>query len=236
MLTIRRAGERGHTSLGWLESHHTFSFGEYHDERYSGFRSLRVLNDDVIAAGKGFGAHGHRDMEIVSYVLSGTLAHRDSTGEGHVLGPNEAQLMTAGSGVIHSEFNASASDVVHFLQIWIEPAVADLPPDYHQIACPTPEKQGQLRLIAGPREAANGRALALHQDARIYAAVLTASDRVTYEVPQGRAMWLHCATGQITVNDRSLTAGDGAAITDESAVVVNGAASRPSELLLFDLA
>jgi redox-sensitive bicupin YhaK (pirin superfamily) len=236
MLTIRRAGERGHTSLGWLESYHTFSFGEYRDERYSGFRSLRVLNDDVIAPGKGFGAHGHRDMEILSYILSGTLAHRDSTGDGHVLGPDEAQVMTAGSGVIHSEFNASASDAVHFLQIWIEPAVTDLPPGYRQITCASSEKQGKLRLIAGPMEAADDGALAVHQDARIYAAVLTSSDRVTHEVASGRAVWLHCATGQVAVNDLSLVAGDGVAMTGEPSLVVNGVAHGASELLLFDLA
>jgi redox-sensitive bicupin YhaK (pirin superfamily) len=236
MLTIRRAGERGHTSLGWLESYHTFSFGEYRDERYSGFRSLRVLNDDVIAPGKGFGAHGHRDMEILSYILSGTLAHRDSTGDGHVLGPDEAQVMTAGSGVIHSEFNASASDAVHFLQIWIEPAVTDLPPGYRQITCASSEKQGKLRLVAGPKEVADDGALAVHQDARIYAAVLTPSDQVTHEVAPGRAVWLHCATGQVAVNDLPLMAGDGVAVTGESSLVMSGVGHGASELLLFDLA
>jgi redox-sensitive bicupin YhaK (pirin superfamily) len=236
MLTIRRAAERGHTALGWLDSYHTFSFGGYQDARYSGFRTLRVLNDDRIAPGKGFGAHGHRDMEILSYVLSGALAHRDSTGDGHVLGPNEVQVMSAGSGVIHSEFNASESDEVHFLQIWIDPAVADLPPAYHQIGYDFSDKRGKLRLVAGPKEAADGHALMIHQDARIYAAVVESADRLTCELAPGRSAWVHCATGQITVNDLPLGAGDGVAVTGESVLGVKGAGSGASEFLLFDLA
>jgi len=235
MLTLRRAGERGHTVLDWLDSYHTFSFGAYHDPQYSGFRSLRVINDDRLAPGKGFGAHGHRDMEILSYVLSGTLAHRDSTGEGHLLGANEVQVMTAGSGVIHSEFNASESDSAHFLQIWIEPAVMDLPPAYHQISCALSEKQGRLCLIAGPKEAADGRVLALNQDARMYAAVVDPGGILTYELDSGRAAWLHCATGQLAVNDLLLAAGDGVAVTAESSLVMRGHGSRASEFLLFDL-
>ena len=234
MVTIRRAGERGHTALGWLDSFHTFSFGEYRDPRYSGFRSLRVLNDDRIAPGKGFGAHGHRDMEILSYVLSGALAHRDSTGDGHVLGPNDVQLMTAGTGVIHSEFNASDSDEVHFLQIWVDPAVTDLPPAYHQVTCARSEKRGTLRLIAGPQDAAGGRTLALHQDARIYAAVLDAAQGLSYEVPSEHSAWLHCATGQLAVNDVCLAAGDGLAVIGESPLVLRGAGTSASELLLFE--
>ena len=152
MLTLRKAEERGHTDLGWLNSYHTFSFGGYHDPRHMGFRALRVLNDDRVAAGKGFGAHGHRDMEILSYVLEGGLAHKDSMGEQHVLGPNEVQAMSAGSGVIHSEFNASATSPTHFLQIWIVPAVEDLKPSYQQFAYPSSDKRGALRLIAGPDE------------------------------------------------------------------------------------
>jgi quercetin 2,3-dioxygenase len=235
VLMLRRAGERGHTALAWLDSYHTFSFGEYRDARYSGFRSLRVLNDDRLAPGGGFGAHGHRDMEILSYVLSGALEHRDSTGEGHRLGPNDVQMMTAGSGVIHSEFNASESADAHFLQIWIEPSVMDLPPSYHQIVCAPSEKQSQLRMIAGPKEAANGHALALHQDARIYAAVLDPADTLRYELTPGRGAWLHCATGQLAVNGLALTAGDGVAVTSESALVMRGNRSGASEFLLFDL-
>jgi redox-sensitive bicupin YhaK (pirin superfamily) len=236
MMTIRRAGERGHTALGWLDSYHTFSFGEYRDARYSGFRSLRVLNDDRIAPGKGFGAHGHRDMEIISYVLSGALAHRDSTAEGHVVAANDVQLMTAGDGVIHSEFNASQTDTVHFLQIWIEPAVADLPPAYHQITCSPSEKRGRLRLVAGPKDAVDGAALGLHQDARVYASVVDQGDRVSCELAPGRGAWLQCATGKIAVNDLELVAGDGVAVSDEPSLVVMSAGNGPSEFLLFDLA
>jgi len=233
MLTVRRAGERGHTALAWLDSYHTFSFGEYRDPRYSGFRSLRVLNDDRIAPAGGFGAHGHRDMDILSYVLSGALTHRDSTGERHVLGPNEVQLMTAGSGVIHSEFNASERDEVHFLQIWIEPAVADLPPAYDQVTCAPSEKRGALRLIAGPNGAAG--ALTLHQDARIYASVLDGAEGVNYDLQAGRGVWLHCATGQLSINGLSLAAGDAVAVTDES-LLIKGEGRGESEFLLFDLA
>lgn len=236
MLTIRPAGERGHTALDWLDSRHTFSFGGYQDERYSGFRSLKVINDDHLAPGKGFGAHGHRDMEIITYVLTGALAHRDSTGDGERLGPNEAQLMTAGSGVIHSEFNASEVDPVHLLQIWIAPAVSDLSPGYRQIAFAPSDKQGKLRLIAGPMDAVDDGTLAIHQDARFYAATLAATDRVRHELRPGRGAWLHCATGRVTVNDLPLAAGDGVAVTHESSLVIQGAADGESELLLFDLA
>jgi redox-sensitive bicupin YhaK (pirin superfamily) len=237
VLTIRPAGERGHTTLDWLDSYHTFSFGGYQDERFSGFRALRVLNDDRLAPATGFGAHGHRDMEILTYVLSGAVAHRDSTGTGERLGANEAQLMTAGSGVIHSEFNASAADPAHFLQIWIVPAVADLPPAYQQITFLPSETRGRLRLIAGPADGiGNGSALAIHQDARIYAAALDGAERVTYELTPGRGAWLHCATGRIIVNDLPMTAGDGVAIVSETALVIAGADSAVSELLLFDLA
>jgi redox-sensitive bicupin YhaK (pirin superfamily) len=234
MLTARRAGERGHTALAWLDSYHTFSFGEYHDPRYSGFRSLRVLNDDRIAPAQGFGAHGHRDMDIISYVLTGALTHRDSTGERHVLGPNEAQVMTAGTGVIHSEFNASERDEVHFLQIWMEPNAADLPPAYDQITCAPSEKRGVLRLIAGP-DGAPG-ALTLHQDASIYATILDWDKGVKHDLKAGRAVWLHCATGQVSINGLSLAAGDAVAATDESSLVIRGEGRGESEFLLFDLA
>jgi len=236
VLTVRRADERGHTALNWLDSYHTFSFGEYQDPRYAGFRSLRVLNDDRIAPGKGFGAHGHRDMEILSYVLDGSLAHRDSTGNGHVVGADDVQLMTAGNGVIHSEFNASPTNEVHFLQIWIEPDAEDLPPAYHQITCPTHEKRGKLRLIAAPKNGAHDGALTLHQDARIFATVLVPGERVSYELAPDRGAWLQCATGQLTVGDVLLHAGDGVAITGESPLVMTGAGRGPTDFLLFDLA
>lgn len=233
---MRRAGERGHTALDWLDSYHTFSFGSYQDERHSGFRSLRVLNDDRLAPGGGFGAHGHRDMEILTYVLAGALAHRDSTGDGERLGPNEAQLMTAGTGVIHSEFNASEVEPAHFLQVWIAPAVADLHPAYHQIAFAPSEKRGKLLLIAGPTDASTSHALTIHQDARVYAAALDAAARVTHELAPGRGAWVHCATGRIAVNGLSLAAGDSLAVTDESTLSIRGTVGGASELLLFDLA
>jgi redox-sensitive bicupin YhaK (pirin superfamily) len=235
VLTIRRAGDRGHTCLDWLDSYHTFSFGQYEDPRYGGFRALRVLNEDRIAPGRGFGAHGHRDMEILSYVLSGGLAHRDSSGDGEVLGPNHVQLMTAGSGVIHSEFNASPSRDVHFLQIWIEPAVTDLQPGYQQVAVPAEETRGALRLIAGPKDATTGSALSLHQDARIYAASLGPGDRVSHDLAQGRGAWVQCATGELVLNGELLRSGDGAAVTDESSLEMVGPGGT-SEFLLFDLA
>src|SRR6185503_15241755 len=169
MLTLRKAQDRGHTDLGWLNSYHTFSFGGYHDPKHMGFRALRVLNDDRVAAGKGFGAHGHRDMEILSYVIDGGLAHKDSMGEQHILGPNEVQAMTAGTGVIHSEFNGSQTEPVHFLQIWIVPAQQDLSPAYQQFAYDPQEKRGRLRLMAAPDRDANSGAAVIHQDARMYA-------------------------------------------------------------------
>src|SRR5688572_289741 len=180
MLTLRKAHERGHTNLGWLSSYHTFSFGGYNDPNHMGFRALRVLNDDRVAPGKGFGAHGHRDMEILSYVLEGGLAHKDSMGGEHTLGPNEVQAMSAGTGVIHSEFNASATEPTHFLQIWIVPARKDVPPSYQQVAYPASEKRGTLRLMAGPDRQTTPPAVFINQDARMYAAVLGANEAIAY--------------------------------------------------------
>jgi len=236
MLTLRKAEDRGHTDLGWLNSYHTFSFGNYHDAKHMGFRALRVLNDDRVAAGKGFGAHGHRDMEILSYVLEGALAHKDSMGEQHVLGPNEVQAMSAGSGVIHSEFNASATAPTHFLQIWIVPAVQDLEPSYQQFAYSSAEKRGALRLIAGPERTSTPPAAFINQDARMYAAVLGARDSIEYSIRPGRHAWVHCATGAIEVNGVALEEGDGLAVSDESALLFRGANGGDSEMLLFDLA
>ena len=236
MLTLRKAADRGHTNLGWLDSYHTFSFGSYHDPQHMGFRALRVLNDDRVAAGKGFGAHGHRDMEILSYVLEGGLAHKDSMGEQHVLGPNEVQAMSAGSGVIHSEFNASATSPTHFLQIWIVPSDEDLKPSYQQFAYPPSEKRGRLRLIAGPDRMANPPAALINQDARMFAAVLGPGDSIDYALRAGRHAWVQCATGSIDVNGFGLAEGDGLAASDESALRFRGANGGDSELLLFDLA
>jgi redox-sensitive bicupin YhaK (pirin superfamily) len=236
MLTLRKAEDRGHTDLGWLNSYHTFSFGGYHDPSHMGFRALRVLNDDRVAAGKGFGAHGHRDMEILSYVLEGGLAHKDSMGEQHVLGPDEVQAMSAGTGVIHSEFNASTTSPTHFLQIWIIPAVEDLKPSYQQFAYPSAEKRGVLRLIAGPDRSHTPPAAHINQDARMYAAVLPPGVSVDYSIPPARYSWVHCATGAIDVNGVALKEGDGLAVSNELTLTLRGAHAGHAELLLFDLA
>jgi redox-sensitive bicupin YhaK (pirin superfamily) len=239
MIILRKADERGHSDLGWLNSYHTFSFGGYSDPQHMGFRSLRVINDDRVAPGKGFGAHGHRDMEILSYVIDGRLAHKDSMGERHVLGPNEVQAMTAGSGVIHSEFNGSGEQPVHFLQIWIKPSAKDLAPAYEQFAYDPAEKRGRLRLMAGPDPRdSNGRsgAARINQDARMYAAVLAPDQTVGHDVAAGRGLWVHCVQGEITVNGTALREGDGAAVTDVDAIVLTGAGTAGGELLLFDLA
>jgi redox-sensitive bicupin YhaK (pirin superfamily) len=236
MLTIRKAADRGHTDLGWLSSHHTFSFGGYHDPNHMGFRALRVINDDRVAAGKGFGAHGHRDMEILSYVLEGGLAHKDSMGEHHVLGPNEVQAMSAGTGVIHSEYNASATEPTHFLQIWIIPAREDLTPSYQQFAYAPAEKRGALRLIAGPERHADPPAAFINQDTRMYAAVLEPGRSVSYGIAPGRHAWVQCATGAIAVNGVALSAGDGLAASEEAGLTIQGAGAGDAELLLFDLA
>jgi redox-sensitive bicupin YhaK (pirin superfamily) len=234
MLTLRRAEDRGHSDLGWLSSHHTFSFGGYSDPRHMGFRALRVINDDRVAAGKGFGAHGHRDMEILSYVVDGRLAHKDSMGEAHELGPNEVQAMSAGNGVIHSEYNASDTEPTHFLQIWIMPAEKSIAPSYQQFAYDPAEKRGRLRLMAGP-DAQNG-AARIHQDARMYASVLAAGETVTSPLAPGRHAWVQCVTGDAEVNGLAITTGDGVAVSDEREVTMRGAGASGAELLLFDLA
>ena len=234
MLTLRRAEDRGHSDLGWLSSHHTFSFGGYSDPRHMGFRALRVINDDRVAAGKGFGAHGHRDMEILSYVVDGRLAHKDSMGEAHELGPNEVQAMSAGNGVIHSEYNASDTEPTHFLQIWITPSEKSIEPSYQQFAYDPAEKRGRLRLMAGP-DAQNG-AARIHQDARMYASVLAAGETVTSPLAPGRHAWVQCVTGDAEVNGLAITTGDGVAVSDEREVVLRGAGASGAELLLFDLA
>jgi redox-sensitive bicupin YhaK (pirin superfamily) len=234
MLTLRRAEDRGHSDLGWLSSHHTFSFGGYSDPRHMGFRALRVINDDRVAAGKGFGAHGHRDMEILSYVVDGRLAHKDSMGEAHELGPNEVQAMSAGSGVIHSEYNASNTEPTHFLQIWITPAAQSIEPSYQQFAYDPDEKRGRLRLMAGP-DVQDG-AARLHQDARMYASVLAPRETVTATLAPGRHAWVQVVSGEADVNGLAVKTGDGVAVSDEREVVLRGAGASGAELLLFDLA
>jgi hypothetical protein len=235
MLTLRKAADRGHTDLGWLSSFHTFSFGGYNDPNHMGFRSLRVLNDDRVAPGKGFGAHGHRDMEILSYVINGKLAHKDSMGEQHELGPNEVQAMSAGTGVIHSEFNGVNDAETHFLQIWIVPNAKGLKPSYQQFEYAEAEKRGMLRLMAGPDRGTTPPAAFINQDARMYASVLADEQTLELPVAPGRYAWVHCVQGAIDVNGVTMHGGDGLAVSDERALTIRGGAGG-GELLLFDLA
>ena len=232
MITLRPAEERGHANHGWLDSHHTFSFAEYYDERHMGFRTLRVINEDRVEPGRGFGTHAHQDMEIISYVLEGALQHRDSLGNGSILRPDEVQRMSAGRGVTHSEFNASSVERLHFLQIWILPSARGLPPSYEQRLFPAEERRGRLRLLA----AADGRdgAVTIHQDVDLYGTVLDGDQQVRHELRPSRHAWVQVARGSVEVNGRPLAAGDGAALSDERVVELR--ADAPSELLLFDLA
>ena len=234
MITIRTADERGHFDHGWLDTRHTFSFASYYDEAHMGFRALRVINEDRVKPGEGFGTHGHRDMEIVSYVLAGALAHRDSTGGEGVLRPGEVQRMSAGTGVMHSEFNGSRDEPVHFLQIWLLPDRPGHPPSYEQKLFPEAERKGKLRLVAAP-DAADG-SLTIHQDARVYAALLGNGEAVRQALAPGRHAWVQMARGEVTVNGRALRAGDGAALSGEPEVAIEGRGAAGGEVLLFDLA
>jgi len=231
MIDIRRAAARGQTRLPWLDSRHTFSFGEYHDPAHMGFRALRVINDDRVAPGGGFGTHPHRDMEIVTYVLDGALQHRDSLGNGSVIRPGEVQRMSAGTGIRHSEFNASQDELVHFLQIWILPAEDGIEPSYEQRPLPT-GVLGGLAMVGSP-DGGNG-SVTVHQDVAIYAGQLAGGDRVAHTLDSGRYAWLHVARGNARVNQQALQAGDGAAISGETQLAIS--ADGPAELLLFDLA
>jgi redox-sensitive bicupin YhaK (pirin superfamily) len=232
MITIRSANERGHADHGWLDSHHTFSFADYYDPSHMGFQGLRVINEDRVAPGQGFGTHPHRDMEIISYVLEGALEHRDSMGTGSVIRPGDVQRMSAGTGVRHSEFNASKSEPVHFLQIWIMPGRQGIQPSYEQKAFTSEEKRGLLKLIVSP----DGRdgSLTIHTDALVYAGVFGAGESGELELRPGRHAWVHVARGKVRVNGRELNAGDGAALSDEPRVRIEGIAS--GEALVFDLA
>jgi redox-sensitive bicupin YhaK (pirin superfamily) len=237
MITIRRSGERGHFNHGWLDTHHTFSFASYFDPAHMGFRALRVLNDDRVAPGRGFGAHAHRDMEILTYVLDGRLAHKDSMGEQHVFGANTIQTMSAGTGVIHSEFNASQTDPVRFLQIWIEPAVSDVDPSYQQIPFAPDEKHNRFRLLASPDgQGQNGSRATIHQDAFVYAAELDPGKDLRRPLAAGRHAWVQVARGNIDLNGELLEEGDGAAVSHESDLAFLGKGPNPAEFLLFDLA
>ena len=228
MITVRRAEERGHFDHGWLNTYHTFSFADYHDERFMGFRALRVINEDRVQAGAGFGTHGHRDMEIVSYVLEGALAHRDSMGTNGVIRPGEVQRMSAGTGVLHSEMNPSDDEGVHFLQIWILPERRGITPSYEQKKFEDDERRGQLRLVAS-RDGRDG-AVTVHQDVEMYSAIVNGAP-VTHEFRPDRYGWLQVTRGEVELNGQKLKAGDGAAIENERAVTLQG----DGEVLLFDL-
>jgi redox-sensitive bicupin YhaK (pirin superfamily) len=232
MIQVRKAHERGHFNHDWLDTYHTFSFGNYHDPRFDGFRSLRVINDDRVQPGQGFGMHGHRDMEIVTYVLDGALEHRDSMGNGSVLRPGELQRMSAGTGIRHSEFNPSATDWVHLYQIWLFPERNGLTPSYEQRAVAQEQTRGRFHLVASPEGAPGG--LTIHQDARLYLASLLPGEEVSHTLGRGRAAWLQVLRGNVNTLGSDLSAGDGVAVTDETAISVT--ASGPSEVLLFDLA
>ena len=232
MIEVRRSRERGYADDGWLQTHHTFSFADYRDPRFMGFRSLRVINDDRIAPGAGFPTHPHQDMEIVSYVVEGALEHRDSMGTGSVIRPGEVQRMSAGSGVTHSEFNPSPAEGTRLLQIWILPERIGLEPSYEQKRFEDDERRGQLRLVASP----DGRdgSLTLHQDAGILVALLEEGETVRHELRPGRGAWIQVVRGQIRVGDADLDEGDGASVERAGKIEIRGLA--PAELLLFDLA
>ena len=231
MITLRKANDRGHADHGWLNSWHSFSFADYHDPEHMGFGSLRVINEDRIAPGSGFGTHGHRDMEILSYVLEGALAHKDSMGTGSAIVPGDVQRMSAGRGVMHSEFNPSKTDGVHFLQIWIEPSARGIPASYEQSRVADEAKRGKLALIAGPE--GSGAAVTIHQDARLYASLLDGSQSVRQPIAPGRRAYVHVARGSVKVNGVALSAGDAARIEDEAHVTL--AEGDGAEVLLFDL-
>lgn len=229
---VRRAAERGHATYDWLDTWHTFSFNTYYDPAHMGFKSLRVMNEDWVAPGKGFGMHGHRDMEIITYVLEGALEHRDSLGTGSILRPGEFQRMSAGTGIRHSEFNPSATEPVHLYQIWLLPNEKGLAPSYEQKTFVEDQRLGRLQLVASP-DARNG-SLLIHQDARVYLAALDTHQEVRHELESGRSAWLQVLRGTVLLNGQSLGKSDGAAVTGEKALVVRAAA--PSEIMLFDLA
>lgn len=231
MNEIRRSNERGYADHGWLKSFHTFSFADYFDPAHVEFGPLRVINEDRVQAGAGFGTHGHRDMEIISYVLEGELAHKDSTGTSSTIRPGDVQRMSAGRGVQHSEFNPSATEGVHFLQIWIQPNVRGIPPSYEEKRFSVEEKRGRLRLIASPDQA-DGSVL-IHQDARVYAGLFDGSENVTLDVDKGRRVYVHVARGSLKVNDTELKAGDALKATDVTTVKIDG--GREAEVLVFDL-
>lgn len=233
MITVRPANERGAANFGWLDSRHSFSFGNYYDPHHMGFASLRVINEDKVTPSMGFGTHGHRDMEIITYVLDGALEHKDSLGTGSVIRPGDVQRMSAGTGIRHSEFNASDSEPVHFLQIWIMPEVQGIDPGYEQISIAPADKRGQLRLV-GSRDGREG-SVTIHQDVSLYTTTLAQGDGVVHSLAPGRVAWVQVARGALDLNGQALTAGDGAAVSDLDTLSLTGAAAE-AEVLLFDMA
>lgn len=233
MITIRPSRDRGAANFGWLDSRHTFSFGNYYDPEHMGFGPLRVINEDKVTPAYGFGTHGHRDMEIISYVLAGALAHKDSIGNGSTIRPGDVQRMSAGTGILHSEFNASETAPVHFLQIWMVPEQKGLEPGYEQAYFAPEEKQGQLRLV-GSRDGRDG-SITIHQQVDLYATQLSTGESVTHELVEGHKAWVHVARGMVNLNGHDLTAGDGAAIAQEAALTLAGS-FEDTEVLLFDMA
>ena len=231
MIKIRKARDRGHANHGWLDTYHTFSFAEYQDRDHMSFRSLRVMNEDFVAAGKGFGTHPHHDMEIVTYVLEGALEHKDSMGNGEVLRPGEFQRMSAGTGITHSEFNPSSQDPVHLYQIWLFPERKGIEPSYEQKRFAEADRQNQLRLVAS-RDASDG-SLLIHQDARIFLSSLDNERNITHSLEKGRHAWLQVLRGSVTLNENFLETSDGAAISDESNLEIF--ANQTAEIMLFDL-
>jgi redox-sensitive bicupin YhaK (pirin superfamily) len=231
MQEIRRANERGYADHGWLKSFHSFSFADYYDPRHVEFGVLRVINEDRVQPGQGFGTHGHRDMEIISYVLEGALAHKDSTGSSSTIRPGDVQRMSAGHGVQHSEFNPSANEGVHFLQIWIQPNVRGIPPSYEEKRFPDAEKRGRLRLIASP-DRADGSVL-IHQDARVYAGLFNGKESADLDVSRGRRVYVHVARGAVTANDVALQAGDALKLMGSDRVSLHD--GKDAEVLVFDL-
>ena len=231
MLAIRAANERGKANFGWLDSRHTFSFGHYYDPQFIGFGPLRVINEDRVRPGEGFASHGHQDMEIISYVLDGALEHKDSLGTGSIIRPGDVQRMTAGTGVRHSEYNASATEPVHFLQIWILPERDGLEPGYEQKAFPAEEKRGRLRLV-GSRDGRDG-SVTIHQDVDLYAALLGAGDEIGHRFAEGRYGWLQVARGSVRLEGSELSAGDGVAFRGARDLRLEGV--DDAEVLLFDM-
>jgi len=232
MITVRKADERGHANHGWLDTYHTFSFAKYYDPKHMGFRALRVINEDRVSPGAGFGTHGHRDMEIITYVLEGALEHQDSIGNGSVIQPGDVQRMSAGKGILHSEFNHSKTEPVHFLQIWLLPETNGLSPSYEQQNFSPAKTPGKLHLVAA-RDGREG-AVTVHQDVELYAAVCKKGDRISYTLKPQRHAWVQVARGAITLNGLPLDTSDGAAISNETEVAIE--ATKDAEFLLFDLA